>query len=142
MQCTFSIVYEGPFWVGVLERRDGGDYWVARHVFGGEPSEAEVRRFLSEDLAFLSLTKVPLPGTVADEDGAREARLPNAKRAIRQARREQSRGLDSYTHVAWQAVRRDSIQKGRAEARSREEEATERQRLLKVEKKRQKHRGH
>lgn len=43
--CKLTVRFEDPFWVGLVEVQDGGDYSVAKHVFGAEPSTPEVYDF-------------------------------------------------------------------------------------------------
>ena len=133
---TFTVFFEGPFWVGVLERCDEAGYWVGRHVFG-----AELRRFLSDDLAFLPMHHAdgqPLSFAVSGDNG----RLPNAKRAIREARRQQEQGLADYAHVALQAAHQQAAAARKAHSRQDREDRAEWQFRLKQAKAREKHRGH
>lgn len=48
MECItscFRVLFEEQFWVGYSELRVGEKYYVARHVFGPEPSGAEIAEF-------------------------------------------------------------------------------------------------
>ena len=38
----FTVLFEGPFWVGLYEREEDGLYTVCKVTFGAEPSGAEV----------------------------------------------------------------------------------------------------
>ena len=78
MPTIFTVLFDGRFWVGVLERHDGGRVRAARVVFGAEPSDVELHR-------------------------AGEARRINPKRALRLAAREAARQRTSTT--AQQAVK-------------------------------------
>ena len=52
---TLTVYHDGQFWVGLAERVEGGRYGVARIVFGAEPSDEEILRFVVgkwEKLAF------------------------------------------------------------------------------------------
>src|SRR6188768_1854174 len=40
------IFFEKRFWVGTFERTDKEGYSVARHIFGGEPSDQEIYDFV------------------------------------------------------------------------------------------------
>ena len=42
----FTVLFEGPFWVGLYEREEDGLYTVCKVTFGAEPSGAEVYAFL------------------------------------------------------------------------------------------------
>lgn len=43
-----TVRFEDPFWVGIIEVEGEGDYRVARHVFGAEPTTPEVLRFVCD----------------------------------------------------------------------------------------------
>lgn len=45
MSTTFTVYFDGQFWVGLLEILEDGHVRAARHVFGAEPSGAEVLAF-------------------------------------------------------------------------------------------------
>ena len=42
----FTVLFEGPFWIGLYEREEDGLYTVCKVTFGAEPSGAEVYAFL------------------------------------------------------------------------------------------------
>ena len=43
---TLTVYHDGQFWVGLAEHVEGGRYGVARIVFGAEPSDEEILRFV------------------------------------------------------------------------------------------------
>ena len=43
---TLTVYHDGQFWVGLAEHVEDGRYGVARTVFGAEPSDEEVLRFV------------------------------------------------------------------------------------------------
>ena len=42
-----TVLFEDPFWIGILERTDKQGYAVAKTIFGSEPTEVEVYQFIS-----------------------------------------------------------------------------------------------
>ncbi len=53
---ALTVYHDGQFWVGLAERVEEGRYGVARIVFGAEPSNEEILKFVVgkwEKLAFL-----------------------------------------------------------------------------------------
>lgn len=47
MSVTFVIYFEPPFWVGIVELREGDTLRAARHIFGTqEPTTPEVEQFM------------------------------------------------------------------------------------------------
>ncbi len=51
---TLTVYHDGQFWVGLAEHVEGGRYGVARIVFGAEPSDEEILRFVVSKWAKLS----------------------------------------------------------------------------------------
>ena len=51
---TLTVYHDGQFWVGLAERVEGGRYGVSRIVFGAEPSDEEILRFVVNKWAKLS----------------------------------------------------------------------------------------
>ena len=51
---TLTVYHDGQFWVGLAERVEGGRYGAARIVFGAEPSDEEILRFVASKWAKLS----------------------------------------------------------------------------------------
>ncbi|MCH9617966.1 MAG: hypothetical protein SP4CHLAM5_00890 [Chlamydiia bacterium] len=44
-----TIFFERLFWVATFERTDKEGYAIARHIFGGEPSDQEVYEFVLKE---------------------------------------------------------------------------------------------
>lgn len=51
---TLTVYHDGQFWVGLAEHVGGGRYGVARIVFGAEPSDEEILRFVTSEWEKLS----------------------------------------------------------------------------------------
>ena len=45
---TLTILFQDPFWIGLYEREEDGQYQACRIVFGAEPRDQEVYLFLLE----------------------------------------------------------------------------------------------
>ncbi|HUW41396.1 MAG TPA: YjdF family protein [Rectinemataceae bacterium] len=133
MFAQFTIYFEGPFWVGVLEVDEDGEFVVARHVFGAEPSNAQLLDFMLHRYHLMRRTHSAAAAAAAGAVRTDE-RLPGAKRAIREARREMSRGLSTRARSALSSAREASKEErsirergaGRAEAVRRFELRSER----------------
>ncbi len=41
-----TIFFEKKFWVGTFERIDKEGYALAKHIFGGEPTDPEIYEFV------------------------------------------------------------------------------------------------
>ncbi|QLH42995.1 MAG: YjdF family protein [Coxiellaceae bacterium] len=54
---TVLVYFEGPFWVGLFERHDKDNSAVARHVFGSEPTDAELYQFVLTEYQLLHFSE-------------------------------------------------------------------------------------
>ena len=72
---TLTVFHDGQFWVGLAERVEGRRYGVARIVFGAEPSDEEILRFVSSKWAKLAfLGDEPAEASKPAKDPKRRAR--------------------------------------------------------------------
>lgn len=132
---TLTVYHDGQFWVGLAERVEDGRYGAARIVFGAEPSDEEILRFVVskwERLAFFG-----------DEAAETKKLAKNPKRRAREAAkalRRPAMGTKAQRALANQreTMKRESAQ-ARSQRRAEEAEAHFEQRKLK---RKQKHRGH
>lgn len=86
MRAVFSVYFEGPFWVGILESEEEGALSVARHVFGAEPSNPELLDFMLHRFAGLQRHRAPSSSGAGEVEAASRPLSP--KRAAREARRD------------------------------------------------------
>ena len=132
---TLTVFHDGQFWVGLAEHVEDGAYGVARIVFGAEPSDEEILRFVIskwEKLAFFG-------------DAPAEASKParNPKRRAREASRalnQPAMGTKAQQALASQreTMKQESV-RARSQRRADETKARFEQRKPK---RKQKHRGH
>lgn len=146
MGSSFTVYFEGPFWVGVFEtwgddagdRASPGGYRAVRNVFGAEPSNAELLAFMLG--AFHSL--------VGSDPGVREpcpVRLAgslNPKRAQREACRELRRPLSTKAQASLSASLEARKAESKACQRRELSEAEAQRRRQRAEKRKARHRGH
>ena len=132
---ALTVYHDGQFWVGLAEHVEGGRYGAARIVFGAEPSDEEILRFVTSEWEKLSFFG----------GGPAEARKPakNPKRRAREASKalkQPAMGTKAQQALANQreAMKRESAH-ARRQRHADEAEARFEQRKLK---RKQKHRGH
>ena len=132
---TLTVYHDGQFWVGLAEHVEDGRYGAARIVFGAEPSNEEILRFVVNKWAKLSFF---------GHDSS-EANKPakNPKRRSREAAKAlkqpaMSTKAQQALASQWEAMKRESA-RARSRRRADEAEARFEQRTLK---RKQKHRGH
>ena len=132
---TLTVYHDGQFWVGLAEHVEDGTYGVARIVFGAEPSDEEILRFVTSKWA-----KLPFFGGKPAE-ASKPAKNP--KRRAREAAKALKRpamGTKAQQALASQreTMKRESV-RARSQRRADEAEARFEQRKLR---RKQKHRGH
>jgi hypothetical protein len=135
METRFTVFFDDPFWVGVVERIDEQGYAVARVVFGGEPTEAELYDFVVRDYANLVFSAAS--AIVPPEEGAF-----NYKRRQREARRVMAEtGVTSKAHEALRAELERHKQIKQAVTKADRDAEAERRYKLRQEQKKEKQRG-
>ncbi len=138
MQLT--IFFDGQFWVGVVEAQTDDGLKVARHLFGAEPTDTEVFAFVQRALpALLDEVTVAAPG----EALASAPPEINPKRRKREAAAAlRTRGVSTYAQEALKRQLEARKQDRQNVARQQEEAQRAYQRERRLQKAREKHRGH
>jgi hypothetical protein len=140
MVAVFTVFFEGPFWVGVLESEDEGGLVVARHVFGAEPSNAELLHFMLYRYADMRRSSCP-----SREERRHMASLGspmNPKRALREARRNQGRAPSTKAQAALSSAREESKLERSFISREERRAEAERRFALRSDKRKRRHDGH
>ena len=108
---TLTVYHDGQFWVGLAEHVEGGRYSAARIVFGAEPSDEEILRFVTSEWEKLSFFG----------DKATETSKPakNPKRRAREAAKTLKRPAVSTKAQQALAAQREALKRESARARSR-----------------------
>ena len=132
---TLTVYHDGQFWVGLAEHVESGRYGVARIVFGAEPSDEEILRFVVGEWARLAF--------FGDEPAEASKPAKNPKRRAREAAKTLKRPAMSTKAQQALAAQREVMKQESAQARSqrRADEAEARFEQRKLKRKR-KHRGH
>lgn len=141
MSATFTLYYDGQFWIGLVELRADDGVRAARHVFGTEPNNAELLAFAT-GREFDELARRAHAGPTVPDD-QRPTRRINWKRLARVAAREQ-RQVGAGT-AAQKALKEDLMRRltaaGTNQKASREADAEHRRTVARA-KAKAKHRGH
>ena len=132
---TLTVYHDGQFWVGLAEHVEGGRYGAARIVFGAEPSDEEILRFVVNKWAKLEF--------FGDEPAETRKPARNPKRRAREAAKALKRpamGTKAQQALANQreTMKRESV-RVRKQRHAEKADARFEQRKLK---RKQKHRGH
>ena len=134
-----TILFDPPYWIGLLEAESDGLLYAARHIFGAEPSDPEVYAFVQNDLLPLmrSMT-VGLP-----IDSAPTSRHINPKRLQRNIRREVLRtDVPSKAHEAIRLQIEANTQERLTINRAQREAQRQHKRDVAAVKAKAKHKGH
>lgn len=141
MSGTFTLYFDGQFWIGLVEFRDDDGVRAARHVFGSEPNNAELLAFAAgrqfDQLARRAHAAPAVP------DDRRPGQRVNWKRLARAAAKEQQQ-VGAGT-AAQKALKEDLMkrlaQTGAKQKAAREADADHRRAVARA-KAKAKHRGH
>ncbi|MBS0619963.1 MAG: YjdF family protein [Verrucomicrobia bacterium] len=134
-----TIFFDKRYWVGTFERTDKEGYAVARHIFGGEPTDPEVYEFV---LAHYQELKFGEPKAFT-----LEIKRMNPKRVQREVRREMDRIKETtkpstfaqdYMREELEKKKLQKKQQSSAEKQARKDE----QFTIRQKKKKEKQRGH
>lgn len=134
-----TIFYDKRFWVGTFERTDKEGYALARHIFGAEPSDAEIYEFVLShfhELKFGDLKEVSI-----------KIQRMNPKRVQREVRREMEKLKETAKpSTLAQDYMREEIEKKKKEKKSissaQKQARDDEQFALKQQKRKEKKRGH
>lgn len=134
-----TIFFEKKFWVGTFERTDEDGYAIARHIFGGMPTDTEIHEFI---LKYFHQLKFGEP----KEINVQIHRM-NPKRVQREVRREMKRVKETARpSTIAQDYMREELEKKKKERKnlSSAEKQTRKDRRFAIQqqKKKEKMRGH
>ena len=131
-----TVLFEDPFWVGILERSAQKGYTVTKVIFGAEPTNNDIYHFLLKHFDNLQFSQ-----PVAEEQ--KTIKKINPKRKQRAAQKElQDDRLVSKTHESIKRMQEEVKVSKKQTSKQKNEELKQRKYQLKQEKRKQKHNGH
>ena len=86
MKCVtsvFTVFFEDPFWVGVLEENYNGINYMGKHIFGAEPSNSELLLFYVYEFEKIKKLKI-------GETGIKTKKM-NFKKSINKSKKTQNK---------------------------------------------------
>ncbi len=132
-----TVLFDGQFWVGILEEECAGGLRVHRHVFGAEPRDREVLAFvrsIDQGILLGAEPVVPVEATKACSNPKRLAR--EAARAIA------ARGVSTRSQDALSRQREAQASRSREESRETRDAERLRRREIARQKALKRHQGH
>jgi hypothetical protein len=134
LEIRLTVLYDEPFWIGLSERVENGKLTVAKHVFGAEPSMADIYEFVlnhSYDLEY----SPPVDAETKKEH-------INPKRRQREARKMTAqKGIGTKSQQALQMQREEKKIERKQISKEQKEEEKQRRFELRQKKKREKRSG-
>ncbi|EJV81074.1 YjdF family protein [Bacillus mycoides] len=132
-----TVYHDGQFFVGIITHKEKEKLYGARYIFGMEPSDEEVLIFVNGPmLAYFQ--HVAKCGVEVKE----KQRPKNIKRIIRQAAKEVNVKRFTKAQEAISLSYELHKQEQKVQSKEKREAEKQRKRFIKVQKAKQKHRGH
>ena len=133
--CSLTVFFEDPFWVGVFERVIDGNLSACKVTFGAEPKDYDVWKFVLEhyyELEFSPSIKAEIRRTAENP----KRRQRNIKKQLEQT------GVGTKSQEALQ-MQREAMKTEKHGITREERDAEEQRRFeLKQEKRKEKQKGH
>jgi len=141
---SFTVFFDGTYWVGVVEVGEpDGSVRAARHIFGGEPTAAQLWEFVRRDAGQLIDAAMASPAVPPGAGPKEPAERVNPKRLARLAAKEQRRtGPSTAAQAALAAAMQASATQRKLTAGERRRAAEEQRREVKAAKRKARGRGH
>lgn len=135
IQCSLTILFENPFWIGIYERFDKNRYEVCKFTFGAEPKDYEVYAFFLK-----SWHKFKFSPPV--KENKPEERKINPKRMQREINSQlENKGVSTKAQQALKLQHEQGKIERKSRSRAKKEAEKERQYTIRQEKKKAKHKG-
>lgn len=132
---SLTILFEDPFWIGLLESIEGDQMQVCKITFGAEPTEQEVLEYLCKNWNNLKYSK-PIEAAV-------KAKPRNPKRMQREARKQTlTSGIGTKSQQALKQQQEENKLERKTISKEMREAEKERKFELKQVKRKEKHKGH
>ncbi|NMF03984.1 YjdF family protein [Clostridium beijerinckii] len=133
-----TVLFDDPFWIGVFESIENGEYKVCKVTFGSEPKDEEVYELILKKFYRLNFS---LP--VSSDDFKLPAKKPNPKRLQRSIRKEVNvKGIGTKAQIAIQLQHEQSKIVRKQKSKEQKEQEEQRKFELRKKKKLEKHKGH
>ncbi|HDR7946610.1 TPA: YjdF family protein [Bacillus toyonensis] len=132
-----TVYHDGQFYVGIITHKEKGKLYGARYIFGMEPSDEEVLIFVNGPMLayFQHVAKCGV-------DIKEKQRPKNIKRIIREVAKEVNVKRFTKAQEAISLSYELHKQEQKVQSKEKREAEKQRKRFIKVQKAKQKHRGH
>lgn len=132
-----TVLFDDPFWIGVFESIENGEYKVCKVTFGSEPKDEEVYELILKKFYRLNFSSPVL------SDAFKSPAKPNPKRLQRSIRKEVNvKGIGTKAQIAMQLQHEQSKIVRKQKSKEQKEQEEQRKFELRKNKKLEKHKGH
>ncbi|AQS04257.1 YjdF family protein [Clostridium beijerinckii] len=133
-----TVLFDDPFWIGVFESIENGEYKVCKVTFGSEPKDEEVYELILKKFYRLNFSSPVL------SDGFNSpTKKPNPKRLQRSIRKEVDvKSIGTKAQMAIQLQHEQSKIVHKQKSKEQKEQEEQRKFELRKKKKLEKHKGH
>jgi hypothetical protein len=132
---VFTIFFEDPFWVGILEENYNGINYMGKHIFGAEPSNSKLLQYFIYEFENIKKIKIGVTNI--------EAKIMNFKKSINKSKRTQRKiGVGTKSQNLFKKALEETMGIKKKESRIEEKKDKEEKYKKKLEKKLEKKKGH
>lgn len=130
-----SVYFENPFWVGIFENTDNNKLTVCKITFGAEPKDSEIYNFILKNYYKLKFSP-PVINVI------KKQRL-NPKRMQREIKKQQKNitAASTKSQLALQLQHEQIKSENKSKRRQKKLEDARKKFTLKMQKKKEKHKG-
>jgi len=132
---VFTIFFEDPFWVGILEENYNGINYMGKHIFGAEPTNSELLRFYIYEFEKIKILKI--------SETDIETKKMNFKKSLNKSKKMQNKiGIGTKSQNLFKMAFEETMGIRKKEKKIEELMNKEEKNKKKVEKKLEKKKGH
>lgn len=131
----FTVFFEDPFWVGVLERNYNGINYMGKYIFGAEPTNIELLQFYINKFDTIKCIKI--------SENNIEKHITGFKKSLNKAKKAQNNiGISTKSQSLFKKAFEEEIKIKKAEKREEKYKDKEERYKIKLQKKLKKKQGH
>jgi hypothetical protein len=137
MEGKFTVYFEDPFWVGILEVTDNGKCKMGKVTFGSEPSASDIYEFTINEYSNMKLNEIEI------EEHESENKQINPKRMMKSVRKQlDKKGIGTRSQSALKNIQENNKKEKKKSNKEKRIELEEKIFLIKQMKKKKKKKGH
>lgn len=138
ISAKLTVLFNDPFWGGIIEIEEEEHYKVSKVTFGAEPKEVEVYEFILSNFCKINFEKLQ-----RNEDKYSVKRRKNPKRMQREIKKEiESKGIGTKAQIVIKQQHEEKKIDHKKRCREDKEKEEKRMFEIKKSKRKEKHKGH